>query len=74
MCAAIPIVKKVIALEQSSCVVMSGDDSAVDGSNDVQKSSVCCGGSGGSEGRDGEEKEAESIEYELIAYVEKYAR
>ncbi len=71
MCSAIPIVKKFIG--QSSCAEMSGDDSAVDGSNDVQ-SLGCCGGSGGSEGRDGEERDMESIEYELIAYMEKYAR
>ncbi len=72
MCSAIPIVKNIIG--QSSCAVMSEDESPVGGSNDVQKSLRCCGGSGGSEGRDGEENEMESIEYELIAYMEKHAR
>ncbi len=72
MCSAIPIVKKIIG--QSSCAEMPADDSAVNDSNGVQKSLGCCSGSGGSEGRDGEEKEGESIEYELIAYMDKFAR
>lgn len=71
MCVGIPIARKMMLPEQSSCAATSDDDNAGDGSNESQKSSRR-GENGESIGSDGEMEEIESIEYELSLHRENF--